>query len=262
MSIRFALGRVALALAVPIAAMGTAARSGAAAPATSRWTPLASPHYRGSSVGFAGISCASPEFCMAVGGVARSKATEPFTARWNGTAWIAVAAARGAPPGAYLNGVSCVSPSWCVAVGQSTRSLVEQWNGTSWKVVKSASPGSGGDVLSSVTCRARTWCRAVGQSFNTAGQDRTLIEGWDGHRWTRIASPNATSLSNWLESISCTSTSFCQAVGFHAVHEGSGRVLQQNLAERWAGHRWAVRPTPDRPTAYNDLFGVSCVTAA
>jgi len=143
-------------------------------------------------------------------------------------------------------------------VGQSTRSLVEQWNGTNWNVVRSVSPGSGGDVLTSVACRARIWCRAVGQSFNTAGQGRTLIEGWDGHRWTRIASPNATTLSNWLESISCITTSSCQAVGFHAVHEGTGRVLQQDLAERWDGHRWTVAPTPDRPTAYNDLFGVSC----
>lgn len=262
MSIRSVLGRAALVLVVPVGVMGTAAVPGAVAPSASGWTLVASPDHRSNSVGFAGVSCASTAFCMAVGAVAGSRATAPFTSRWDGTAWIAVATPRGAPPGASLHSVACVSASWCVAVGASAKSLVEQWDGTSWKVVRSASPRAGGDVLSSVTCRSRTWCRAVGQSFNPGGQDRTLIEGWDGHRWTVVASSNYTSLSNWLESVSCPSMSFCQAVGFHAVNERGGRVLQQNLAERWNGHHWTVTLTPDRPTAFNDLYGISCASAA
>src|SRR6202035_2359070 len=100
--------------------------------------------------------------------------------------------------------------------------------------------------------------RAVGESFNTGGQGRKPIEAWDGRRWTLVASHKAASLSSWLQSISCASIRFCEAVGFRAVNEHSGHVLQQILAERWDGHRWTVAATPDRPAAYNDLFGVWC----
>lgn len=58
-----------------------------------------------------------------------------------------------------------------------------------------------------------------------------------------------------FDSISCPSTSYCAAVGFH----GSAA-----LAEAWAGSNWVSQTVPRTaaPLTTDDLFHVSCVTPA
>jgi len=197
---------------------------------------------------------------MAVGGVGGTGASHPFTARFDGTAWSALPAAKHEPADAELSGISCVSATWCVAVGHSTKALIEQWNGTAWTVAKSVSPDTGGNVLADVTCLSKSWCRAVGDAFDSGGESRTLIEAWNGRAWSLVRSPDDTALSNWLDGISCTTTAFCQAVGFFATDGGDGKVVQQTLAERWDGRHWTLSPTKDRIAMTNDLYSVSCAT--
>jgi hypothetical protein len=149
-----------------------------------------------------------------------------------------------------------------MAVGQSRTTLAERWNGTSWSVVPSVAPRSGGSVLLGIACRSSRWCRAVGASYDAGRQDRTLIEAWDGSRWSAVASPNRTTQSNWLESVSCPTVRFCQAVGFVAVNARASGATERDLAVRWDGVRWSVAPTPDRLRASNDLFGVACTSTS
>jgi hypothetical protein len=61
--------------------------------------------------------------------------------------------------------------------------------------------------------------------------------------------------SNQLNSISCTSSSFCAAVGVQNVTAGGG-----SLAETWNGTTWSVVPSVNVPASSGDtLLSVSCV---
>ncbi len=59
-----------------------------------------------------------------------------------------------------------------------------------------------------------------------------------------------------LNSISCTSTSFCIAVGSF----GGGVVDQGTLAEEWNGSTWSILPTPDLGSP-SRLSDVSCTAS-
>ena len=113
-------------------------------------------------------------------------------------------------------------------------------------------------MLQSVTCRNVASCVAAGSHDGTFGTV-TLVESWNGSRWSVIPSPNAASQgSNWLTGVSCPSATNCEAVGGYSVQVGVAR----NLAESWNGKRWAVVPIPDRGTQSNVLGGVSCTSAS
>ena len=76
--------------------------------------------------------------------------------------------------------------------------------------------------------------------------------------WSVAASPNALATqSNNLNSISCTSSTNCVAVGSYT----NGNV-GQTLIETWNGSTWAVVSSPNTsPNQGNDLRGVSCATS-
>jgi hypothetical protein len=92
---------------------------------------------------------------------------------------------------------------------------------------------------------------AVGSSRNdvNSADSNQLAELWNGRRWS-IRTPNPAGVGRTaLESVSCSSTSACTAVG--SSDEGA-------LAERWNGAHWTVQQLPN---VAGDLAGVSCPSA-
>jgi hypothetical protein len=85
--------------------------------------------------------------------------------------------------------------------------------------------------------------------------ERTLIEHWDGTRWSVIPSPNprtGAGTTDELTTIAGTSASDLWAVGFFGTD-----VFNALLFEHWNGQAWSfVRP----PTITGDMFG-EAVTA-
>jgi hypothetical protein len=80
--------------------------------------------------------------------------------------------------------------------------------------------------------------------------------------WTLEHSPNATVPGGQIDSVSCSSSSACTAVGFALGKSG----LNHTLAERWNGTSWtlehAANPAGDTvPISSPELFGVSCPAA-
>src|SRR5262249_55119702 len=139
-----------------------------------------------------------------------------------------------------LYAVSCVSASACTAVGFSGRygakTLVESWNGTRWSVMPSPNL-SKYNGLSGVSCVSATACTAVGSHGPPgAGGTNTLVESWNGPRWSVVPSPNPVAGGSVLYAVSCVSASVCTAVGT----AGGG-----TLAESWNGATWSVVPSPD-----------------
>ncbi len=72
------------------------------------------------------------------------------------------------------------------------------------------------------------------------------------------ATPNQP-ISESLNSVSCTSTTNCMAVGYQSNVIGPGP--QTTLTEKWNGASWSVAPSPNPGNNVNVLNGVSCTTS-
>lgn len=161
-----------------------------------------------------------------------------------------------------LSGVSCVSSSFCMAVGtwfgdlNGSFALVESWDGSAWSMFDTSSIGSDAE-LRGVSCTSSNFCMAVGWQFQSSGTPAlaTFIAVWDGSGWSVVPSPNGDAnlnSVNQLFSVSCTSPTFCVAVG---TYNGA------TLIEAWDGTVWSVVPSPNGDiNGFNALSGVSCIS--
>ena len=229
------------------------------------WTVQPMPAPRGSSdVEPRSVSCISATFCEAVGRYRNSSgAYVPLAEVWNGTSWQPQAIAG--PAGFQLNAVTCHSAAFCEAVGDSSPSgqNAEIWNGQSWSLQSTpAPPHSLGVALFAVSCVAANMCEAVGDWLAPGGElprPLTLAEVWKGKAWALQPTPSPHALpDSGLTGVSCTSASFCSAVGsnFDPVS-----AVSATLAERWNGTSWSVQSTPSPAGgSFTALNGVSCTT--
>ncbi len=205
-----------------------------------------------------GVSCPSRSMCMAVGS-SDSLTASPETAVadiWNGKTWSLKLPISPGTYGNSLVSVLCTNARQCTAVGSYTdqRSggpLIERWNGSRWSLQTPAAPptNSGtcntdkfrscGPFLNSVSCTSAASCMAVGTYVN-----KTLAESWDGSTWSNT--PPTVDYSHGYKSqlrgVSCTSPSWCVAVG--------GGLLQL-----WNGTSWS-RQSP----RHLDMNDVSCTS--
>ncbi len=163
---------------------------------------------------------------------------------------------------ARLGAVTCSGTTHCNAVGDYQNPegvyvpFAEHWDGSSWKLARTANPsGSRGTYLTGLACTSTTTCTAVGYYKNSALVYRTVVEKWNGKRWTLVPSANA-GVSDFLNSIACSRPTSCVAVG-----EGSSSKAGLALAERWNGSRWSVSPTRS-PGTNGQLKGVACTGIA
>jgi hypothetical protein len=163
-----------------------------------------------------------------------------------------------------LYGTACPSATACTAVGYSVNSsgvrttLAESWNGTNWSIQPTPNPaGAKQSTLFGVSCPpATTLCTAVGNYINSAGAWFTLVEHWDGTRWTIQPSPNPNSArETTLFGVACPSTTQCTAVGRYANTAG----VVVTLAEQLKGGVWSIQPTANVSGAkLSFLAGVAC----
>jgi hypothetical protein len=84
---------------------------------------------------------------------------------------------------------------------------------------------------------------------------------WNGRRWSLStpAAPGGLGPSgDQLTGIWCRSASRCVAVG----QFDRGGLATLTLAERWAGGRWVILPTPAAAGGNTEFWSVSCAQAA
>jgi hypothetical protein len=192
-------------------------------------------------------SCVSATNCIAVG-ISSTVATGQASTliyHFNGTTWTQETSVSPTAD-SRLFGVSCVSATFCIAVGDDVSGpLVERYNGTVWSQVAAPNAGVGGN-FEGVTCLSTTECTAVGSYFAAAGVGPidSLIEHYNGSKWTIAASPNPAT-SNGISSVSCTSATNCTA------------VAPFGFALHFNGTTWSTLPTP----ASGAFASVSCASA-
>ena len=193
-----------------------------------------------------GASCPATGNCTAVGWNDAGKA---LAAHWNGKAWSDESAADPQPL-SPLSAVSCpAGTGFCLAVGSggtesgsaySMAPLAEQWTGSTWAALTVPDPYSSTDYaeLNSVSCISPTNCMAVGDDINAAGTtDATVAAQWNGTTWTILSTPSPDTLSA-LYGVSCTSATFCSAVGA-STPTPAGKVTP--VAETWNGATWSLQ---------------------
>lgn len=249
------------------------------------WTRVPTPNPGGTGIGegvseVAGIGCASPAMCWAVGsfsGPSGSMLNQVL--RWTGTTWSAVPApdpgGRVSGDVSELDGVSCPSAGSCWAVGdyhsgRTTLNQVLHWNGRKWGLVSAPSlAAASGDTnrLSDIRCTSPASCWAVGESSHSGTQLNQILR-WNGRRWSQTAAPDPGGKRSGdfsaLSGVSCTSPLGCWAVGDYGSSGQAGKTLNQVL--RWNGRGWTLASSPHpggtRSGADSTLSDVACTSPA
>jgi hypothetical protein len=139
------------------------------------------------------------------------------------------------------------------AVGGSSASAASP----AWSVVPTPSRSGASDgSLRAVSCASASQCFAVGTE-GTGIDPQTLIESWNGSRWSIVKSLSVGISGSSLDSISCTSA-WCMAIGNYQNFVAGPQVL----IEAWSGSTWSTIPTPNPVNAEDvDLASVSCLSA-
>jgi hypothetical protein len=165
-----------------------------------------------------------------------------------------------------LEGMSCASTSACVAVGEyenseaAFSSLAERWNGSQWQILPTTKPANAQEAdLHSVSCGSISVCEAVGGWTNPEGKLGALVEGWNGTKLEAQTPTKPTGAkSTLLQSVSCSSATFCSAVGQYETSEAA--IV--TLAESWNGTKWKTVTTPALLGSKEaGLHGVACSTS-
>lgn len=171
-------------------------------------------------------------------------------------------------PGGQLKSVSCSAADACTAVGTNLGpaglnvTVAERWNGKSWRLQQTPNPPADTVPIASpelfgVSCPSSNFCEAVG-AYQVATEGISLAERWNGRTWTLQSFPvPASSTTADLFEVSCTSATFCEAVGTY--NNGIGESL--SFAATWNGTAWRLQgtPVPDGATTVF-MTALSCVS--
>ena len=180
--------------------------------------------------------------------------------------WTIVTTANTSPnQDNVLLGVSCPSTDFCVSVGHHQndqaidQTLIEAFDGSTWSIVPSPNTSDSlTNDLADVSCASASFCVAVGNAKSTTGYLQSLVEVFDGSRWTIMSSPNTSpTVPQYLNGVDCLSSTFCVSVG--ATEDEPG--VTQTLALTYNGTAWTITPTPNNNTSsleVNILGTVSC----
>lgn len=235
--------------------------------ARGKWTESLPPAPAAAAIGTARmyrVSCSAPRVCTTLlsyinGGEELTWAT----AARGGTGGFKVTVPAGDVAMDNANSVSCRAAG-CTIVGglnsndgqgdSNSSGTPFAWRGTGGHFTPQTTPspaGTAGAALTSVSCTASGFCAAAAETGDqsdsvASGDPSVLVRQKAGGPWT--APPN--SGSGFLTSVSCTSASFCLALGSPAG------------AERWDGHQWSELSAPDPfdPATETGLQSVSCVS--
>jgi hypothetical protein len=126
-----------------------------------------------------------------------------------------------------------------------------------WQIVASPSVGKGANSLVGVAGAADNDVWAVGWAFNSRlSAYRTVIEHWNGTKWSVVKSQNATNGYNFLNGVAVVAANDVWAVGQAAT--GSS---YNTLVEHWNGTNWRIVPSPNVPGLSSVLQAISVVSA-
>ncbi len=201
------------------------------------------------------------------------QAVQTLVEHYNGSSWSVFPSPNANSTGNVLNAIAAVSPTDIWAVGDQVApnlpvlTLTEHYDGTAWTVIPSPNPVTSGtldqNVLTGVIVLAPNDVTAVGYILDFTRQRKlTLIEHWDGSKWSIVPSPNPSTASgslNILNAIAAISPTNIYAFGYFSNGSTGGQTL--TLAVHYDGRSWTVVPSPT-PARAQQLFGAASLPSA
>ncbi|MEQ4210436.1 hypothetical protein [Actinopolymorpha sp. B9G3] len=248
------------AIAVAVLALATAAAgsrtamAGSTTPSVppaeaSTWEMVPIPSVRGQA-DLTEVTAFSPSDAWAVGYVRDRTGVRTLTLHWDGSLWTRIPSPNRSRAQNWLFAVAGSSSSDVWAAGYDVdadgthRTLLLHWNGMRWQVVPSPSDNTLDSMLVGVTALSPTDAWAVGSVTAWPFTGQTLVQHWDGDRWSVVESPNpgTTGLGSNLLDVAASSAADLWAVGDY----DEGDMVMRTLTEHWDGTSWTVVPSPTR----------------
>jgi hypothetical protein len=157
---------------------------------------------------------------------------------YDGTSWSIVPTPNPGASGGEdsLTGIVAISASNIWAVGTCVCSvlsstLIEHYDGASWKVVSSPNaPNVSFNYLNGVAATSSSTIWAVGYYTNNpnSGPDYTLIEHWNGTKWSIVSSPKVSnSVGSVLFGVAAIKVSDAWAVGVYFPSSNVPKTLTE-----------------------------------
>jgi hypothetical protein len=203
------------------------------------------------------VAALGPNNIWAVG--TRSYPGPMLIEHWDGTSWTASYQLAAGRFGGNLRSITALGPKdiWAVGyywgAGRVEYTLTMHFNGHVWRQVQSpnllTSFEEDQNWLTSVTATSSKDVWAVGfdrglDSPQTSTPGRTLIEHWNGTRWSVVSSPDPSStFGNALWSVKAVSASNVWAVG---INDGVLDTYSTStpLVAHWNGSTWTQASAP------------------
>lgn len=235
-----------------------------AAAQTSRFTVVSTPNPNPVADTLNAVAAIGPNNVWAVGYRGSNFPTNGTTTlieHFDGTAWSVVPSPNpghqtaNCPAGEtanVLNAVAGTSANDVWAVGYffncatqiELQPLILHWDGSRWKVSQASILSTrGNNALNGVVALSPTDVWAVGYQVNPTNSGvLTLVEHWDGTKWSVVSSPNANQNGNSLNSVTAVSATDIWAVG-SLVDQPTN--TNQTLIEHYDGFQWSIVPSPN-----------------
>src|SRR5258706_9680189 len=226
-----------------------------------QWTNISSPNKGTFENVLFGVAAVSTNDVWAVGSTTNGSTylTQTLIEHWNGTKWSIVSSPKIGTNFSELYAVTALSSNNVWAVGDygdnnaPAQTLVEHWNGTNWSIILSPDMGGEANELVGVAAVSTNDVWAVGDYENSVEQtlvQQTLVEHWDGTKWSVISSPNAGAGNNILSEVTAVpGSNQLWAVG----HSDPGVPLIEN----WNGTQWTI---VSNPNVGGSLYGVTGIS--
>jgi hypothetical protein len=232
-------------------------------PTPGAWQTVPAPNLSTHDNNLAAVSAASANDVWAVGNYYTQSNPNVFrnlAEHWDGTRWTGMAPPNVGGQENTLFSVSSLPDGHAWAVGYYAdqtfriRTLAEYWDGSSWTVVPTPNPQRARDEFFSVKAVSPDDVWAVGgQEATPNSRFHTLIEHYDGRRWSVVPSPDPGPNGNELFGVGGTTASSLWAVGQQQGEHFPGLAL----IERWDGHVWRLAQAPQSSSMTYDPYAVT-----
>ncbi|MGN6796057.1 MAG: hypothetical protein ACTHJW_27040, partial [Streptosporangiaceae bacterium] len=225
-----------------------------------KWTLVPVPNSRGYTTSLTAVAAISPTAAWALGYGTADGRQVPVFMGWDGTRWQYLPS----PVGTLVSGLAVISARdiWVVGarvLGHTVskfRTLAEHWSGSKWTIVPT--PNAFKDRIRNSSLYAvagssssNVWAVGWYQSGPIGIDHSTLVEHWDGSKWTVQPSPDApgSTAESQLYAVAALSRTSAWAVGT------SGGPIP--LIERWDGVSWTAMASRLQPgLTYPALYAV------
>jgi Phosphoesterase family len=224
-----------------------------------QWTVVRTPNAGPNFASFYGVA-ASQGKAWAVGERLNSQYQDRALVEvWNGKKWSIANIPQPGDVRDMLFAASALSPSDVWVVGDQEgangvfETLAEHWNGSTWTVVPTPDPGSSGNHLYAVDAVSPDDVWAAGQQLGAQFPDNGLVEHWDGHSWSVVPVPAATTAAVMLDGIAVTGGDTVYVAG-EADSPAGGRPL----IETYQDGAWQTASLPaSAGSIWTSLWGIT-----